>query len=168
MRWGQILQSDKVQMFNFWPQNGTKVPLHESDNLLQRPFSAQLQWVEMKQDWSCSEKIQIFHTLPQNGTRLPLSTLTLLFHESDNFLQSPFAQNRFVRFILHLHRTLLKQASKPSVSQKSFKQAFNKFNKLKVKDTRTSGSLKKRDILIDKGSIRKNYSFSWNAQLRFC
>ena len=100
MRQGQILQSDKVQMFNFWPQNGTEVPLHESDNLLQRPFSAQLQWVEMKQDWSCLEKIQIFHILPQNGTRLPQSTITLLFNESDNFLQSPFCSKPFRAFYL--------------------------------------------------------------------
>ena len=69
-------------MFNFWPQNGTKVPLHESDNLLQRPFSVQLQWVEMKLDWTLLRKGSNFPS--------PLSTLNLLFPESDDFLQSPF------------------------------------------------------------------------------
>ena len=53
-----------------------------------------------------SVSLKVFHFWPQNGT-YPLSTLNLLFHESDNFLQSPFSQNNLVQFILHFHRTLL-------------------------------------------------------------
>ena len=38
---------------------------------------------------------------------MPLSTLNLLFHESDDFLQSPFPQNHLVHFILNFHGTIL-------------------------------------------------------------
>ena len=38
---------------------------------------------------------------------MPLSTQNLLFHERDDFLQSPFSQNNLMHFLWHFHRTLL-------------------------------------------------------------
>ena len=81
-------------MFNFLPQNGAKYPkpllFHESNYFLQSRFSAQLQWVEMKQDWTLLRKRPNFPYPTSKWHLIGCKYRNLLFHESDDFLQSPF------------------------------------------------------------------------------